>query len=180
MLETGRAVIKTSDLIHEEKMMQTLDCAESVVVGYVIEDISSCPDLDFINNTATRIITRGLLITTRGKVNIENNHFFSTTMSGILLSDDAKSWYESGMCQDVTIKNNVFDYCGETPVLIIPENEVHNGAVHKNIKIIGNNFKKYEGVCIDIKSTDKVLIKDNLFLEGEYLKTVNCTNIRED
>ena len=29
-------------------------------------------------------------------------------MSGILLSDDASSWYESGMCKDVTISNNVF------------------------------------------------------------------------
>ena len=179
MLETGRAVIKHSELINEQEIMLTLDSTDNAVIGEVIEDISACPDLDFVNNTATRIITRGLLITTRGKVNIENNHFLSTTMSGILLSDDAESWYESGMCQDVTIRNNIFDYCGETPILIKPENKEHKGAVHKNIKIIGNTFRKYDGVCFDIKSTDNVVIKDNKILSGDYLKTQNCSGVND-
>ena len=96
----------------------------------------------------TNIITRSLLITTRGKVNIENNIFESTTMSDISLSDDAGSWYESGMCKDVTIKNNSFVYCGGTPILIKPENTVHSGAVHNNIRINGNSFKQYDNECI--------------------------------
>lgn len=141
-----------------------------------IEDISACPDLDFVGNKVTRIITRGLLITTRGKVNVKNNHFVSTTMSGILLSDDAKNWYESGMCRDVTIENNVFDYCGETPILIKPENGRYEGAVHKNIKIIGNEFKLYKGCCISAKATDDILVENNEF-SGEKIKTQNCNNI---
>lgn len=177
MLETGRAVIKDSTLLNEHEIQLTLDNIDKAIVGDVIEDISACPDLDFINNTATRIITRGLLITTRGKVNVENNRFISTTMSGILLSDDANNWYESGMCCDVTIKNNIFDYCGETPILIKPENKKHGGAVHKNIKIIGNTFNKYDGEAINIKSTDNVYIKDNRFLDDDYLVTKNCSQI---
>ena len=100
-------------------------------------------------------------------------------MSGILLSDDAKSWYESGMCRDVTIKNNVFDYCGETPILIKPENSNYGGAVHKNIKIIGNTFKKYDGACISAKAADGLTIKGNHFANSVKPKLVNCENVLE-
>ena len=103
LLEEGKTVIEKSELLNEYEIRLSVNNAEMASVGSVIEDISACPDLDFVNNMMTRIITRGLLITTRGKVNVSGNRFVSTTMSGILLSDDAKSWYESGMCCDVTL-----------------------------------------------------------------------------
>ena len=152
LLEEGTAVIEKSELLNEYDIRLTVSNRNKAKVGNVIENISACPNLDFENNEMTRIITRGLLITTRGRVNVKNNHFVSTTMSGILLSDDAKSWYESGVCRDVTIENNTFDYCGETPILIKPENRVFAGAVHKNIKLIGNTFKEYKGYCIFAKA----------------------------
>ncbi len=176
LLEEGTAVIKKSKLLNEYDIRLTVSNTDKARVGNVIEDISACPDLDFENNYMTRIITRGLLITTRGKVNVRNNHFVSTTMSGILLSDDAKSWYESGMCKDVTIENNTFDYCGQTPILIKPENRVYAGAVHKNIKLIGNTFKNYNGYCISAKDTDGIFLKDNIF-SGKIIKTKSCNNI---
>lgn len=179
LLEKGRAVIEKSELINEYDIKLTLDSTKYAKKGDVIEDLNACPNLEFINNTVTRIITRGLLITTRGKVNIENNHFISTTMSTVLLSDDAKSWYESGMCRDVNIKNNEIDYCGGTPILIKPENLVYKGAIHKNVNIIGNNFKKYSGHCIDAKCTDNIYIMDNKFNSTLHIKSKNCNNIIE-
>lgn len=173
LLEEGTAVIEKSELVNEYEIMLTVSSTDKARVGNVIENISACPNLDFENNVMTRIITRGLLITTRGKVNVKNNHFISTTMSGILLSDDAKSWYESGMCKDVTIENNTFDYCGQTPILIKPENSVYAGTVHKNIKLIGNTFKKYKGYSISAKDTDGIVLKDNIF-SGKSIKTKNC------
>ena len=177
MLEAGTAVIEKSELINEYDIKLTVSSTENAKKGIVIEDISACPDLDFVNNKSTRIITRGLLITTRGKVNVKNNYFASTSMSGILLSDDAKSWYESGMCRDVIIENNTFDYCGETPVLIKPENSKYAGAVHKNIRIIGNTFKKYKGYCISAKASDNILVKDNTCSCKRIIKTTNCNNV---
>ncbi len=177
LLESGRTRIIKSVLLNEYEIRLTLESTEKAVVGDVIEDISACPKLDFINNTVSRIITRGLLITTRGSVNVEGNRFVSSSMSGILLSDDAKNWYESGMCRDVTVKNNVFEYCGQTPILIKPENRKYEGAVHKNIKIIGNTFKKYNGVCIKAESTDGIYIEGNNFADKKSFKAVNCTHI---
>lgn len=177
LLETGSGRIFSSELADEYNIIVTVDNPDAFIVNQVVEDIDACPNLIFRNNKMTRIITRGLLITTRGKVNIENNIFESTTMSGILLSDDAKSWYESGMCKDVTIKDNTFLYCGGTPILIKPENIVHKGAVHSNIKIIGNSFKYYDGECIFASSTDGIFIDNNSFGKKEFLKTVSCDNI---
>lgn len=173
LLEESTAVIEKSELLNEYEILLTVSNTDKARVGNVIENISACPNLEFENNTMTRIITRGLLITTRGKVNVKNNHFVSTSMSGILLSDDAKSWYESGMCTDVTIQNNTFDYCGQTPILIKPENKVYAGAVHKNVKLIGNTFKKYKGYCINAKDTDGIVLKGNKF-SGQSIKEKNC------
>lgn len=178
LLEVGRTRIEASELLGEYEIRLQVKNAEKAAVGASVEDISACPDLEFRRNKMTRIITRGLLITTRGKAEIVDNHFVSTTMSGILLSDDAKSWYESGMCCDVTVQNNTFDYSGGTPILIWPENRRHAGAVHKNIKILGNIFGKYSGVCIKAKSTDGLSIQENRFADAaQYLETKDCTNV---
>lgn len=177
LLEEGMATIEESELINEYEIRLTVSSTQNASVGKVIEDISACPELEFTGNQSTRIITRGLLITTRGKVNIENNHFTSTSMSGILLSDDAKSWYESGMCRDVTIKRNTFDYCGGTPILIKPENSKYAGAVHKNIRITGNTFKKYSGACVSMKDSDDILIKDNTYKSSKKIRVKNCKNV---
>lgn len=177
LLETAQAKIKKSELIGEYEIRLTLDSAEQAIIGEVIEDISACPNVTFSNNLLNRIITRGLLLTTRGKVLVQNNRFISTSMSSILLSDDAKSWYESGMCRDVTVRNNIIEYCGQTPILIKPENKVHISAVHKNIRIIGNTFKRYKGYAIKAKSADTVEIKSNSFNSNKIIKQKNCGNI---
>lgn len=177
LLENGSTEIISSRLLNEYEIELEVASSEKALVGEVIEDISACPDIYFANNTLNRIITRGLLLTTRGKVIIKDNHFISTSMSGILLSDDAKNWYESGMCCDVTIDNNLFDYCGQTPVLIKPENAVYKGAVHKNIRIINNQFKNYKGYCIRSKAADNIKVKGNKFNSGKVIKCVNCRNV---
>ncbi len=178
LLECRKATVVNAKQLNEYEIELTLDSAESARAGDVIEDISACPDIYFAGNTVNRIITRGLLLTTRGEVIIENNHFISTSMSGILISDDAKSWYESGMCRSVDIRNNIFEYCGNAPILIKPENNVHKGAVHKNISITNNTFKNYKDYCIRAKSTDTIQIKGNTYNSGKIIKAKDCTNIR--
>lgn len=169
MLPVGKNKIVSSSLTGARTIRLTLqDEISAEMKGSVIEDISRCPELYFANNTLNRIITRAILYTSRGKCVIENNRFINNAMSGVLLSDDANSWFESGLCRDVTIKNNEFCDCGGTPILILPENRVHAGAVHSNIKIIGNKFKKYRGACIKIKSASGVVIRDNKFSGKAY------------
>lgn len=178
MLSVGKNKIVKSELKDKTHIELTLEeAADDKCVGLVIEDVDACPSLNFENNTLIRIITRGILYTSRGKCVIKNNLFVNTTMSNILFSDDAKSWYESGMCLDVTVEGNTFEKCGGIPILILPENRVHKGAVHKNITIKNNVFKGYEGPCIKAKSADGITISGNTFENGNVLEQKDCTNV---
>lgn len=160
LLEESKAKVIDSELLNEKEILLTVDSTKNAKAGQVIEDVTACPDVSFCDNYVSRIITRGVLVTTRGKVVIKDNHFVSTSMSGILISDDARSWYESGMCLDVSIENNIFDYCGETPILIKPEIKKYEGAVHKNIRIIGNQFNNYHGEPIKVSGAGNVIIEN--------------------
>ena len=51
------------------------------------------------------------------------------------------------------------------------------GAVHQNVRIIGNTFQKYGGVCISAKATDKITVKGNCFENEKKIKTVNCKRV---
>lgn len=178
LLEKGSAAILKSTMLNEYEIELTLDNTENLSADDAIEDISAIPDeFVFSGNTMTRIITRGLLITMRGKALVENNRFVSTSASGILLSDDANFWFESGMCHDVTIRNNTFDYCGEPPIRILPENKEHRGAVHKNITIENNTFISHPSVIITAKSTDNIKLSGNIFSDAELIQSIDCSNI---
>lgn len=178
LLEKGTACILDSRMLSEYDIELILDNTQGLSPDDAIEDISAIPEeFVFSGNTMTRIITRGLLITMRGRAIVENNRFVSTTASGILLSDDANFWFESGMCHNVTIRNNIFDYCGETPIRILPENKKHRGAVHKNITVEGNTFISHPPILVTAKSTDNITLSGNIYSDAELIETVDCTNI---
>ena len=59
--------------------------------------------------------------------------------------------------------------------MIKPENKVYAGAVHRNIKIIGNTFVRYKGYCISAKDTDDIVLMGNKF-SGKGITTKNCKN----
>lgn len=85
------------------------------------------------------------------------------------------------MVRDVTIQNNRFAYCGETPILIKPENSRHAGAVHKNIRILGNTFASYKGEAIRIKSAENIRVQGNTFMQtGKQIHTENTENLQSD
>lgn len=160
LLEKGRATVLSSKLTDEYHIELEVNDTSAAAEGFAIEDITKIPTVLFKNNLAKHIITRGLLITVRNKAVVESNRFESCSMSGVLLSDDAANWFESGFCGDVLIKDNVFEFCGEVPVLIKPENKVNEGPVHKNIKIIGNTFN-YKGNPVSVKCAENAVVENN-------------------
>lgn len=181
LLSVDEAVVISSQLVSDKVIRITVDRdIPGAYDKYVIENITKCPSLKYINNTINKVVTRGILYTSRGECVIKNNTFRNTGMSSILLSDDAEKWFESGMCKSVLIENNIFEETGKNAILILPENKINGGFVHSNIKIVGNKFRKFEDECIFIKSTDKIEIKRNIFASGEKLKTVNCRDVNCD
>lgn len=102
----------------------------------VVDNITWHPDLTLRRNKVDMDPVRGFLITTRGKVLVEDN-VIQSHMAGILIEDDANGWYESTCIRDLLIRNNTFNDCG---IEIGPQATKPAGAVHENIRIEGNRF----------------------------------------
>lgn len=160
---TAKTTVNSSRMITPYLIELEVDNAEYARVGDCVENVSACPDVEFDSNKLTAIITRGLLITTRGEVKVTNNDFVSCEMSHILVSDDARTWFESGCVKNLTIKGNSFGKShAQYDILIKPENRKRNRAVHSGIVIVDNRFI-YGGKAY-IKSSDDVIIQKDVAL----------------
>ena len=187
LLSLSSAKVKKAEMKNEREITITLDKPVTSKVketeGLVIENVTYTPEVEIRGNYFSRIPTRGILVSTRRKVIIENNTFFRMQMSGILIADDARSWFESGMARDVTIRNNDFIECGGPVIFIAPENDRNEGYVHRNITIANNRFRLTGTDAISAKSVDGLKIKDNLFLTPkastteELIKTRECKDV---
>lgn len=183
LLSLSSAKVKKAEMKNEREITITLDKPVTSKVketeGLVIENVTYTPEVEIRGNYFSRIPTRGILVSTRRKVIIEDNTFFRMQMSGILIADDARSWFESGMARDVTIRNNNFIECGGPVIFIAPENDRNEGYVHRNITIANNRFRLTGTDAISAKSVDGLKITDNLFLTPEVMKIEHLIKTRE-
>lgn len=183
LLSLSSAKVKKAEMKNEREITITLDKPVTSKVketeGLVIENVTYTPEVEIRGNYFSRIPTRGILVSTRRKVIIEDNTFFRMQMSGILIADDARSWFESGMARDVTIRNNDFIECGGPVIFIAPENARNEGYVHRNITIANNRFRLTGTDAISAKSVDGLQIMNNLFLTPEVMKIEDLIKTRE-
>jgi len=179
LLSLAKAKLRTAKLISKREMELEVEVEGTlspvVKEGLCIENLTWTPEVIIQNSRFERTNTRGLLITTRRKVLIENNVFYHTGMYPVLIADDASSWFESGAVQDVIIRNNVFEDCGYNSgsgaINIAPENHelIVGNMVHRNIRVISNTFKINTPGVLTARSTDLLvftgnkIIPDNLF-----------------
>lgn len=180
MLEEGENEVVSAELVSDKVIILTLK--EQVThARTIIENVSATPEtVEFCDNFMSRIITRGILLTT-SNVTVENNVFDNTSMHSILISDDARSWYESGMVDNIAIRNNVFRRTVGYTVQVMPENSIHKGCVHKNIVIENNTIDSNGEGGFYFKSTSGITVKNNNIV-GKTLDTYvkNCENLDSD
>lgn len=144
--------------------------------NYVVENITYTPNVTIRNCEFKEVSTRGILVTTRGSVLIENNHFDGTRMASIFISNDANGWWESGPVKNVTIRNNTFTRGNRQAILIYPTNRDVSTAntIHSGIEILENTFYMSEARMnanddmtpsvvrvLDAKSVNGLTFKDN-------------------
>jgi hypothetical protein len=171
----GGNVVASASLVSPKEMILRFNKAlpEETAVGDCLENISWTPELIIRNSVFESVNTRGVLVTTRKKVLIEDNLFYRTGKSAILIANDALSWYESGPVQDVLIRNNRFDDCGynDSPenytIAIAPENQKLNKGyyVHRNIRIENNLFKVYDPPVLTAKSVNGLTFTNNKIVQ---------------
>lgn len=143
----------------------------------VLDNITWYPDLIATHNHISMDPVRGFLITTRGKVLVENNTFHRTALPGILIENDASGWFESGPIRDLLIRNNRFVRCG---ISIHPHTRSDHPEepVHENIRIENNQFT--EGGGISARNVKGLSIIHNPSPDGPVrVETTACTDVRE-
>jgi hypothetical protein len=143
---------------------------KEMAVGDALENLTWSPDVSIKNNFFGSCRARGVLVTTPGKVVIENN-IFESSGSAILISGDANGWFESGAVKDVLIQNNtfndpcltsIFQFC-QAIISIYPEipKPNSNKPFHRNIRIESNTFNPYDFPVLFAKSVEGLTFNNN-------------------
>lgn len=171
ILPFSRTTVEEITVLNEhEFVMKVAEVPDSMPRGPLsVENLTWYPDLIMRSSTIRQNRARGALITTKGKVVIENN-FISSQMHGILIEGDNKKWYESGAVQDVTISNNTFENVGFAggrvyPLLASPllseDQRMGEGHYHRNIRFENNKIKSFNGLIAHARSVSGLTIKGN-------------------
>ncbi len=137
---------------------------------FSLENLTCIPDVTITNCFVGSNRARGYLISTPGKVLIENN-IFETSGSAILIAGDANYWYESGAVKDITIRNNEFRYpCNSSAYQFcnaiisiypeIPEADPEQ-PYHRNITIENNSFDPFDYPILYARSVNGLKFINN-------------------
>lgn len=154
--------------------------------GDALENLTWSPDLKVINNHFGSCRARGLLVSTPGKVEIENN-IFESSGSAILICGDANYWYESGAVTDVLIQNNTFkELCNTSSYQFcegiisvypeIPEMNEKSGQFHRNIRITGNEFHPFDYPVLYAKSVNGISFSNNKLIKSNRFEPYHHRN----
>ncbi|MDA8527372.1 right-handed parallel beta-helix repeat-containing protein [Opitutaceae bacterium] len=171
VLPIKSANVTAVEVLNEHRLIVTVDAlpAELPDRPLSLENLTWYPNVIMRNNTIRDNRARSALITTKGKVLIENNTF-SSQMHGILIEGDNNKWYESGAVEDVTIRNNIFENIGygddfRYPLFAAPlltdEQHFGEGRYHRNIHFVDNVLKSFNGHIAYAQSVEGLHITRN-------------------
>lgn len=144
---------------------------KNIELGDALENLTWSPDFTVSNSHFKSCRARGLLVSTHGKVLIENN-IFDSSGSAILIAGDANGWFESGAVNDVLIKGNTFtELCNTSSYQfcegiisifpIIPTLDNTTPTFHKNIRIENNQFNPFDYPILFARSVDGISFTGN-------------------
>jgi hypothetical protein len=173
MKSIGTGTVGTFKLLDDETFLLIMKqpVPKELVAGDALENLTWSPHLTVSDSHFKSCRARGLLVSTPGKVLIQNN-IFESSGSAILIAGDANQWFESGAVTDVLIQNNVFtDLCNtssyqfcEGIISIYPEIPVltkETPTFHKNIRIENNEFHPFDYPLLFARSVEGISFTNN-------------------
>lgn len=173
LISYGDAVVEEAELVEPRVMRIKLDrrAPEQLRAGDVIENVTWTPEVEIVGNRMARIPTRGILVTTRRRALIEGNFFERMAMSAVLVACDARSWFESGIVTDLTIRGNSFLECGHAEAAVIsisPEmTTAEEGQyAHSGITIEGNRFDMRDAPLLEASFAEGLTFANNLIVSA--------------
>ena len=176
---TGTLAAFTPSSLTEFEVTFTEPVPAEMKEGDALENLTWTPDVLLRKNHFGSCRARGVLISTPGKVVIEEN-VFESSGSAILVAGDSNYWYESGAVRDVLIRKNTFNapclanvyqFC-EGIISIYPEipnPEKSARPFHRNIRIEENTFHPFDYPVLYALSTEGLTFSKNAIIRSnEY------------
>lgn len=145
---------------------------EQLRQGDLLENKTWNPTFTMRGTTIRDHRARNVVLKTPRKTVIENNHF-SSMMSSILFRGETFFWYESGVVEDVVIRNNTFEYVAysgaqHAVMYITPRlgKTFHQDELYdRNIRFENNTIKTFDHRIIWADRVDGLLIKNNTIVK---------------
>ena len=149
--------------------------------GDVLDNRSWVADVHISGCTSCNNRARGYLLSTSGKIVLENNRI-SAAGAGVKISGDASYWFESGAVRDVLLRDNEFGDCCYGPIqwgraVIDIDPEISNpwknrACYHRNIRIENNTFRTFDPAILYARSVDGLIFTGNTIRSsGTYPQT---------
>ncbi len=180
-LENGleRRVVAVEE--HDEREVSlTLDGDLPPEGEYAVENATYQPAVVFRNNVVRNNRARGVLFTTPKPVVCESNLFDHVSGSAILFAGDAQGWYESGACEDVLVRGNVFRDCLTSTFQfcdgviaswpMVREIEKQRTHYHRNFRIVDNTFETFDVPLLFALSTDDIRFTGNVIRRNDHYR----------
>lgn len=171
LLDEQVLTLKSKEILNNQYVRLTF--AERIVTkegrSYSLEDMDMYPTIIFRNNTVRKNRARGILLTSRKPILIENNRF-ETEGAAIKISGDTNHWHESGAISELIIRNNYIasynDVWGRAIIDIDPEMvEFEQGRYyHNRIIVEGNTIEIDNRPLFYGQSFKSLLLKNNTFI----------------
>lgn len=168
LCKAGEGIVEETVFLNKDyQYIRTGEPITGLKEGMVIENLQWIPDIwihdcIFRNNRA-----RGLLLTSAGKILVENN-LFQNAGAAVLLEGDAGGWFESGETRDIVLRNNTFDNCsyvadwGLAPIQSTPSVVKKEGyPYHKSVQILDNAFILFDERVLYMRHVKKLVFTGN-------------------
>ncbi len=167
---TVSSVCKVNNEIFELSFEEPIKLTD----GFVLENLTTYPELELKRCLIQNNRARGILIATRNRCVIEDC-VFHTGGSAIVLECDASFWYESGAMMDLVVKNNRFNQCKHAGwgngIVFIPAREemLKENYYHGRIEISNNIFDSCCDDALYANNIRELIYQDNLSNEVQIL-----------
>ncbi len=149
--------------------------------GDALENISWEPEVLITRCYFGSHRARGVLVSTGGKIVIDDN-VFESSGAAIVFPGDIKEYFENGPIKNAEISNNKFkvscltsEYMTSEAVITVglevPELALNEPCIHRNISIINNDFEMHDFPALYALSVDRIVFSYNKIRYSDRYKT---------
>lgn len=143
---------------------------QSIREGHVFENYSRMPEVHIKGCRSGYNRPRGFLLSTCKDVLVEECEFYNLEHA-IAIMGDANSWFESGSCGRIELKNNHFECAAYAGTSIIEGNPVIRQEsaekYHGSLILRDNYFRRDEPRNIHVHSFKEVVSENDHYIEAD-------------